>query len=400
LGDVLNETYGIMVYQEDVAKTAVAMAGFSHADADGLRKILSKKDKARRLQDYRKRFRSGARERGVSDEQMDAVWEMMMSFSGYSFCKPHSASYARVSFQAAYLKTHYPAEFMAAVISNQGGYYHTFAYVSEAKRMGVEILPPDVNESGLRWKGNRRAMRVGLLSVGGLGSAACRRIVAKREAGKYKHILDFLMRVRPEENEARALIHAGAFDSVHAGESRASLLWMLAASRRIRGVGNGGRGLFEKGLYIAKPSLPSESDIKRLRNEFAVLGFLCRCHPMELYRKALQRFQIVVAGEIHRFAGKHIRIAGLLVTGKVVHTKKGDPMEFLTFEDETGLVETVFFPETYRRFCAMIDRTRPFILSGKVEEDFGVHTLTVFKVDVVPKLEKLRPDFEDTPIEL
>ena len=108
LEDVLDETYGIMVYQEDVSKVAVAMAGFSHADADGLRKIMSKKDKVRRLRDYRQRFFEGVHLRGVTGKQIDAVWNMMMSFDGYSFCKPHSASYARVSFQAAYLKTHYP----------------------------------------------------------------------------------------------------------------------------------------------------------------------------------------------------------------------------------------------------------------------------------------------------
>jgi DNA polymerase-3 subunit alpha/error-prone DNA polymerase len=386
LRDVLNETYGIMVYQEDVSKTAVAMAGFSHADADGLRKILSKKDKIRRLRDYRKRFCNGAKERGASDKQIDAVWDMMMSFSGYSFCKPHSASYARVSFQAAYLKTHYPAEFMAAVISNQGGYYNTFAYVSEAKRMGVKILPPDVNESELCWKGNGRSMRVGLLSISDLGKETRLRIVAERKKEKYRDITDFLMRVKLEENEARVMIHAGAFDSVHAGESRASLLWMLACSRKMRGEKNGRQGLFGEGPAIPSPSLPPESDIKRLRKEFAILGFLCDRHPMELYREALKRFRIIKASQIHRFAGKRVRIAGLLVTAKVVHTKQGDPMEFLTFEDETGLVESVFFPETYRKFCAMIDYTRPFILSGKVEEDFGAQTLTVFKVETLSKL--------------
>ncbi|MCP3950672.1 MAG: DNA polymerase III subunit alpha, partial [Desulfobacterales bacterium] len=123
LADVLAETYGIMVYQEDVSRAAVALAGFSAVEADGLRKIMSKKDPGRKLDDYKKQFVMGARAKGVTGEQIDAVWTMMMSFSGYSFCKPHSASYARVSFQAAYLKTHFPAEFMAAVISNRGGFY-------------------------------------------------------------------------------------------------------------------------------------------------------------------------------------------------------------------------------------------------------------------------------------
>ncbi|HMA66450.1 MAG TPA: DNA polymerase III subunit alpha, partial [Desulfosalsimonadaceae bacterium] len=162
---VLEETYGLMVFQEDVSRAAVQIAGFSHAEADGLRKVMAKKDRARHLQDYSARFAAGARKRGVSEEDRKRIWRMIMSFSGYSFCKPHSASYARVSFQAAYLKTHYPAEFMAAVISNQGGFYSTFAYVSEARRMGLAIIPPDAANSRIRWSGGGKSLQVGFCSV-------------------------------------------------------------------------------------------------------------------------------------------------------------------------------------------------------------------------------------------
>ena len=157
---MLEETFGIMVYQEDVSRAAVALAGFTHAEADGLRKILSKKDRDLQLRDYARRFREGARAKGVSDEPITAIWDMMMSFDGYSFCKPHSASYARVSFQAAYLKVHHPAEFMAAVISNRGGFYSAFAYVSEARRLGLEVLRPDVHASEVRWTGKGNTLRV------------------------------------------------------------------------------------------------------------------------------------------------------------------------------------------------------------------------------------------------
>ncbi|MFZ0241973.1 MAG: DNA polymerase III subunit alpha, partial [Desulfobacterales bacterium] len=175
LAEVLDETYGIMVYQEDVSKTAMAVAGFDHAEADGLRKVLSKKDKSRQLHDYRQRFVAGARARKLDDVKIDQIWEMMMSFAGYSFCKPHSASFARVSFQSAFLKTHFPAEFMAAVISNQGGYYSTFAYVSEARRLGLKILPPDVNAARIRWQGRGDAIRAGLQSVADLEAATRQR---------------------------------------------------------------------------------------------------------------------------------------------------------------------------------------------------------------------------------
>jgi len=385
LEDVLDETYGIMVYQEDVSKVAVAMAGFSHADADGLRKIMSKKDKVRRLRDYRQHFFEGARSRGVNDKQIDVVWNMMMSFDGYSFCKPHSASYARVSFQAAFLKTHYPAEFMSAVISNQGGFYSTFAYVSEARRMGIKVLPPDVNKSDIRWKGKKESMRVGLLSIKHLAAGTQARIVEKRREKPYRDISDFCKQVRPDDREARVLIHSGAFDSFYRKKDRAGLLWELAVWQKSGAKRSKAPDLFSclTDSDIIKPSFPPQKERERLREEFAVLGFLCDRHPMVLYAGDLKHRGIIKAKDMPYFEGSHIRIAGLLITGKVVHTKHGDPMEFLTFEDETGLVETTFFPKAYRRFCALLGKDRPFILYGKVEEDFGAHTLTVKRVDTV-----------------
>jgi DNA polymerase-3 subunit alpha/error-prone DNA polymerase len=302
---------------------------------------------------------------------------MMMSFSGYSFCKPHSASYARVSFQAAYLKTHYPAEFMAAVISNQGGFYSTFAYVSEARRMEMELLPPDVNKSDIRWKGRAGAMRVGLLSIKHVTTDTRRRVIAKREAKPYLDIIDFLERVQPDDHEARSLICAGAFDSLHLKGSRAAMLWELACWQKSRSNQSGVGDLFNGRIDTPKPLFPPENERERLRHEFAALGFLCDRHPMVLYADTLKKLRICKARDLPCFVGRHVRIAGLLVTGKVVHTRHGDPMEFLTFEDETGLVETTFFPKAYRRFCSILDRSRPLILYGKVEEDFDAVTMTV-----------------------
>ena len=388
LSDVLDETYGIMTYQEDVSKAAVALAGFSHADADGLRKIMSKKDRRRQLADYRDRFVSGALENGLSASQIAAVWDMMMSFSGYSFCKPHSASYARVSFQAAYLKTHFPAEFMAAVISNQGGFYSTFAYVSEAKRLGVKILPPDVNHSEIRWKGRQMAMRAGLLSVRRLSADTQARIVKERKHARFQNTEHFFNRVRPDEAEAGSLIRAGAFDKLCPESSRAELFWEFALFRKRRGGRSRQQSLFASTPDIPKPVFPPEDPVQRLRNEFSALGFLCTRHPMELYANQLRGRPMVKAADMHRFKGKYVQFAGLLITGKVVHTQHGDPMEFLTFEDDTGLVEAVFFPETYRRFCAIVDKTHPLILSGKVEEDFGALTLTVAQVSPLAGLHK------------
>ncbi len=153
IGDLLDDNYGVMVYQEDVTRVAMKLSNFPLPEAEELRKILSKKHKHRRLLDLRQKFYDGARKNGAELETIDKIWEMIMSFAGYSFCKPHSASYALVSFKSAYLRAHFPAEFMAAVISNMGGFYATFAYVSEAKRMDIKVLPPDINKSRIKYFG-------------------------------------------------------------------------------------------------------------------------------------------------------------------------------------------------------------------------------------------------------
>jgi DNA polymerase-3 subunit alpha/error-prone DNA polymerase len=264
---------------------------------------------------------------------------------------------------------------MAAVISNLGGFYSTFAYVSEARRMGLTVRPPDVNRSDVRWKGRGRALRVGWLSVADLGAETRQRIAHRRNGRPYHSLADFLHRVRPEEPEARSLIHAGAFDALHPDQSRAGLLWELAERRR-RDRGPRSNSLFEASS-TPRPVLPPDDALGRLRREYAALGFLCERHPLTLFNEGLTRRGIVKAADLHRFVGKTVRTAGLLITGKVVSTKHGEPMEFLTFEDETGLIETTFFPQAYRRFCYLLDRHRPYVLTGKVDEDFGAVTLTV-----------------------
>jgi error-prone DNA polymerase len=387
LAEVLNETFGIMVYQEDVSRAAVVIAGFSHAEADSLRKVLTKKDREYHLRDFQQRFYAGARQRGVPPDKIAEIWDMMMSFNGYSFCKPHSASYARVSFQAAYLKVHYPAEFIAAVISNQGGFYGTFAYVSEARRMGLTILPPDINASDIRWTGQGQTVRVGLLSIKALSADTQKRIVVQRRHQIYSSLEDFLERVRPAEDEARSLINCGALDALDPGGNRAALLWGLACWLKKKRPGARTPSLFKRieTAGACQPRLPVEDEHERLRREFSVLGFLCDRHPMELFAQQLQKMRTVKAVDLSRFVGRQVRLAGWLITGKVVSTKTGDPMEFLTFEDETGIVETTFFPQAYRRFCHIIDRQRPYLLTGKVEQNWGALTLTVDKVDRIAR---------------
>jgi len=372
---VLDETFGLMVYQEDVSRVAVALAGFSHARADGLRKVISKKDKLLRLKDYQREFDKGCAERGVDKETRKQLWQMMMSFDGYSFCKPHSASYARVSYQAAYLKTHYPAEFMAAVISNQGGYYSTSAYVSEAKRLGLSVLAPCVNQSGIRWKKekSKESLRVGLMSVKGLAEVTMDRILQRRAEQNYVSSIDFWQRVSPHKDECRALIQAGALDNLCAESNRSKLFWELSQFNCLA-KNRKSSPLF--GVHLPQaPSLQPCNTKELLRQEYRVLGFLCQDHPILMYGDKLQGRTCACNLEQHK--GKHISFAGWLLSGKLVSTKTGEVMEFLTFEDETGVVETVFFPKVYRRYARVLSSGRAYMLQGTVEEEYGAMTLTV-----------------------
>ena len=182
------------------------------------------------------------------------------------------------------------------------------------------------------------------------------------------------------------MINCGALDALNPGGNRASLLWELACWLKSKRPKAAAPSLFDRSEAFGRcrpPLLPAEDERERLRREFSVLGFLCDRHPMELFAEKLQKQRTVKAVDLPRFIGQQVRLAGWLITGKVVSTKHGDPMEFLTFEDQTGIVETTFFPQAYRRFCHMIDRNRPYLLTGKVEEDWGAVTLTVDRVDII-----------------
>ena len=381
MGDVLDETYGLMVYQEDVSRVAVALAGFSHSQADGLRKVMSKKEKKLRLENYREMFFNGCSARNNDSDDVERMWRMMMSFDGYSFCKPHSASYARVSYQAAYLKYYFPAEFMAAVISNGGGYYSTFAYVSEAKRHGLEILHPDVCQSEIHWTGGGKWVRVGLQTVRGLCQNLLGRLITERRKKQFADVVDFFIRTNPSDSEACALIHAGALDSLSKAQNRSELLWQWSSYQRARKEASH-CSLF--GMALPVPPHLSAPDVRtRSRREFGILGFLCDMHPLQFFSRPGN--QAVKACDLVKHKGRRVELAAWLLIGKVVSTRSNEVMEFLTFEDETALFETTFFPDTYRRYANILSSGKPYVLAGLVEEDYGALTLTVDHVRLLNK---------------
>ncbi len=381
LDEVLGETYGIMVYQEDVSRVAMAMAGFNASDADLLRKILSKKRAGKKLEDYKEMFYAGAAARGVSQKATDEVWDMILSFSGYSFCKPHSASYALVSYKSCYLRAHYPAEFMAAVLTNQGGYYSAFAYVSEARRMGLRVLLPDVNESRKAYWGKDKTVRVGLMQLKGLREAALEAILEERRKRPFASLEDFLSRTDLDPADMKILIKSGAMDSISGGATRPEMIWKTLAWHEVRAARRPiMRSLFQDMPAVVPPRVPQYSPRTVLEHELETLDFLISRHPLSLYTEALSKLRHVRGADLPKYVGKRVTTVGWWVTGKLITAKNDEPMEFISFEDTSALYETVFFPQAYARFCHMLNRSRPYVLTGIVEEDFGVATLTVESV--------------------
>ncbi len=428
LKGLFDESFGILCYQEDVSKAAIALAGFSAAEADGIRKILSKKDADTRLQEYRGAFFEGAAAKGVDAGSAEAVWAMICSFSGYSFVKAHSASYAMLSFQSAFLRAHHPAEFMAAVLSNHGGFYSTLAYASEARRMGLALLAPDVNESAFRCSGAGRTLRFGLCMIPSLGARLAGELLTERErGGPYRSAEDFARRLRFERTEAEALVGAGAFDGLLGGRPRSAALMALfslcaaregEASARARApslfpeeADPAGGSVFGRAPGGARPgaaaresalrrsgapagsdpsaayaaaaaataAAPESSPRKRRQAEFKYLGTTLDVHPLELWPRAFAQPRDR-ARDLARSVGRRVTILGWPITAKPVLTAAEEQMEFVSFEDETAIFEAVLFPDAYRRFRHFLFEDRPLWVSGLVERDRGAITLTVERI--------------------
>jgi DNA-directed DNA polymerase III PolC len=400
LRDTLAETFGVMVYQEDVVNVCATFAGMPLATADGLRKSLSKKRPAKALAGYAEEFFTGAARLGRDIETAKRVWAMIMSFAGYSFCKGHSASYIQVAQHSCYLCAHYPAEFMAAVLANGGGFYHPFAYVAEALRMGLTVLPPDVNASEFRCTGQGRELRIGLQFVKELSADGAERILAARgipttarppvrpSARPFTSLVDLRARTGLHPSDLRALIKVGALDTIAGGWTRPMLLWLVDSTADcVRDPADRPGDWFDH----LPPTVPvlREYDLDRRRREaHGALGFITDAHPMELHAEALRRFRLCRSTELHRHVGSHVLAAGMLTTAKPVHTLKDEPMEFATFDDGHGLIEAVLFPDVYRERGHVLFDQGPFIFRGKVEEEFGAVTVTITKLDRLERVSR------------
>jgi DNA polymerase III alpha subunit len=423
LRDCLASTFGVMVYQEDVVNVCAVFAGMPLATGDGLRKALSKKRPGKLLASYAVEFFAGAAALGRDPDVARQVWEMVMSFAGYSFCKGHSCSYIRVAQHSCYLRAHYPAEFMAAVLANGGGFYHPFAYVAEAMRMGLTVRPPDINASEERTTGRDREVRIGFQFVKGLTASAVRKIVECRLpnaecledpignrqspiANLFTSLPDLVARTGLAAEDLRLLIKVGALDSVAHGWTRPMMLWWVDSQERrtgeredgrtgpelslrspspVRERGTGGEA-FERSSGGEVPALREYSIERKRREEYELLGFTTDSHPMRLHADRLRRFRLCRSTELDRHVGESVLLAGLLTTAKPVHTVQDEPMEFATFDDGDGLIETVLFPQLYRERGHVLFDQGPFIFRGKVEEEFGAVTVTITQLDRLERM--------------
>ncbi len=397
----LDETYGVMVYQEDVMRVAHVIGGLSLGEADLMRRAMSFKGSTEQFLSLKKKFLDGARQRGIDDKIAAEIWRQMESFAGYAFCKAHSAAYAVVSFQAVYLKCHWPAEFMAAVLSNQGGYYHASAYLEEARRLGLKILLPDINHSEIVFTGHDDELRIGLMQVKGLSTRTMKALVRERERHGFFVSLGDLLRRVPEaaEDEIAALIRVGAMDCFEL--SRPELLWkhkiLRRQRRRHRGEktvavsrAGGVATLFPEHAMTAGqdtsivPRIPDWSVRQRLRFEQEGLDLSASRHPMGMLRSYLDTRGVLPAREIASHVGRRVQVAGMLVTTKsTVVRRTGQPMKFLSLEDETDLIEVTLFPEAYRRWGHVLLTRGPYLVTGRVEDDHGSITVTADKVELL-----------------
>jgi DNA polymerase-3 subunit alpha len=378
----LQETYGIMVYQEQVLRIAADMAGFSMSEADDLRKAMGKKI-PELMAEQRAKFLGGAKARGVKGRVAERVFELMERFAGYGFNKAHATAYGIVAYQTAYLKANYPVEFMAALLTSEmGNTDKVVLHVEECRVMGLPVLPPDVNLSAYRFGAVGDSIRFGLGAVKNVGQKAIDAMVAAREReGPYRSLEDFCRRLDLQLVNRRvieSLIKAGVFDSL--GLTRAHLLHgldaaMEAAQRHQREVAQGQASMFD--LLSAGPAaaparaqtvLPEWEPDQRLLYEKEVLGFYLSGHPLRrVWPRALQLGVTAIAQLATAADGARVALCGLVTALREVNTKNGNRMGFVTLEDVEGSVELTVFPEAFRQSAGHLRGGAPLLVRGRVE---------------------------------
>ncbi|MFM1872160.1 MAG: hypothetical protein RL398_1582 [Planctomycetota bacterium] len=390
LAEVFADTFGIMLYQEDVIRAAMAVAGVDAADGDGLRRKLGKRggDTAGELD----RFVVAGLRRGLPRAALEQVWSEMARFAGYSFCKAHAVTYGRLAYRCVYLKSRWPAAFLAAMLRNEAGYFAPGVYAEEAKRLGATLLPPCVQVGDAEYDlAGPTTIRVGLRVVRGLGERTVAAILsARRAGGPFRSLEDLLARVRPARDEVEGLILAGACDAL--GTTRPELLWRLQVASTpkgqhalLRAAGERDGALFAEALApraVAFPTLPEFDEARRTADELRAFGFALGSHPVDvLWRSgALPAVRDAVpCGALGERVGERVAVCGFAVAFRG-HRTDGGMMQFVTIEDGTGIVEATLFPRVFQQFGGLLQGRGPFVVHGVVEERLGGIGLRVLRM--------------------
>lgn len=400
LEPILKDTYGVIVYQEQVMQIARTLGGYSLGGADLLRRAMGKKDPAAMAKEKSK-FLEGAKGQGVDLKKAESIFDLMAKFAEYGFNKSHSAAYALIAYQTAYLKAHYPVEFMAALLTEDREKTEKIVKnIGDCRDMGIEVLPPDINSSELSFKVFGTSIRFGLGAIKNVGQGAIESILEARKDGDFSDIFDFCERVdlrRVNKRVMEALIKSGAFDST--GTNRASLMAVfedaVALGQKIQEekescqVSLFGTNDIVKSNGNGRGRLPdlTEFDAKlKLGFEKEALGFFISGHPLDRYSQDMKRFTTADTCTISDFSdGKDVRICGIVVALKEMITKKGDRMGFATIEDLVGSVEVVVFPETYAKSVDLLKSDEPLLISGTL--DVGEKSIKIKATDISTLLE-------------
>src|SRR5579885_725329 len=389
LETILKETLGVIVYQEQVMQIANVLAGYSLGEADLLRRAMGKKN-PEEMAKQRDRFVNGALEKKFPKDKITKIFDLMEQFAGYGFNKSHSAAYALLAYQTAYLKTHYPVEFMAALLTSiTGDTDSVVKYINECREMGIAVEPPDINVSDANFTPHRSAIRFGLAAVKNVGHNAIESIVAgRKKLGRYRDIFEFAENVDLRLLNKRvleSLIKSGAMDSLG---RRAQLMAVIdraieRAQKAQRDAESGQHGLFgvfqpdeAPTMHEQLPNVPDWDEKQRLAFEKEILGFFITGHPLEKYADKLIGLSALSLADISQMkasTGKDetITTAGMITNVRVLKSKKGDFYAQGTLEDMSGSVDMIVFPEAYRRLQDKVKLEVPVLVKAGVRVEEG-----------------------------
>ncbi|MDR3115383.1 MAG: DNA polymerase III subunit alpha [Treponema sp.] len=399
LEDILKETYGVIVYQEQVMQVAQRIAGYTLGQADILRRAMGKKKKEVMVKEKEK-FIAGATAKGFKEKDADRIFEILIPFAGYGFNKSHAAAYSVVAYQTAYLKANFPEEFMAANLTNEISHPDKLPiYIDEARKMGIPIDPPDINRSEGYFAVVQGRIVYGFLGIKGLGDGPAEEILACRKNGPYKHFMDFLDRVNIKtvgKKVAELLIQTGAFDCF--GMHRATLMENLEraveyAQAKKDDKQFGQVSLFEETGEKEYPDfvfteLPEWDRMKKLNIEQELMGFYFSGHPMDDYKPVWEQQVTLHLGHLETAAEGTYTLVGSIKAIKLYTTKKGEPMAFASLTDYNGEIELTFFPKVWKEGGDTIQVDQVVALKGTLDRSKNRERPS-FLVDTLLDLKKL-----------